>query len=662
MRILDPILIGGVEIPNRVVRTAHGTFLAVNGIDDDFINYHLARAKGGCGLTILETATVHPSSGSTMRLWDDSLVPGYRRLMDAVRPHGMRVFQQLYHGGHNFPGVGGLTWSASNVTSPWGSTPIAMKARQIREIIDAFALAAQRCRDGGLDGVEVHGAHGYLFHQFLSRLTNHRDDDYGGPIENRMRLLLEVMRAVRAYARPGFAVGVRLSVSEVPGGVTQDDCRAVTAALEAENLVDFIDLSLGDYFYMPSMNATMERPTGYELPSVAPVAATVRVPRIVAGRFRTLEEADQVIRDGTADMVSMVRAQIADPDLVRKTREGRASEVRPCIACNQGCIGGLFRNQRLGCLVNPAVGFEAELSEDLWTATDTPRRVLVVGGGPAGLEAARVAAHLGHEVTLAEASANLGGTVNIARRAPFLHTLGDITHWLEQEVYRLGVDVRLGTYMDAQAVRAEAADVVILATGSLPKMDGIQTETPWIRPVGVDLPHVLSSTDLLTAPPLRSRSAVVLDDVGHYEAIAAVDALLARNIAVTLVTRHAQMTPYVQSTQRTMPALKRFLTGDFTLMTHSGLTAIGEGTCTVQSIFGGPEKTVAADHVVLITPNASLDELYDTLEAEVAIVRIGDCLSPRDVQAAIAEGRRAAMGIAAMAVPTDPARQVEKVS
>lgn len=646
-RIYEPIRIGTVEIPNRVVRTAHGTHFSQDRLTDDFIAYHVARAKGGCGLSILEIASVHPSSVGTVRSFDDRIIPDYRRLMDQVRPYGMKVFQQLHHGGAHFPGFDGIAWSASDVVSPLGHVPQPMSRGQIREVVDAFAAAAVRCKKGGLDGVEIHGAHGYLFHQFLSPLTNLRTDEYGGTLENRLRLLMETARAIRQAVGPDFVVGVRLSATEAPVGVTAEDDIVAIQALEAEKLIDYVNVSLGDYYRGASMNATMETPTGYELPSAVPIAATSSLPRIVAGRFRTLEEAEQVLRDGAADMVSMVRALIADPDLVRKTRDGMAERVRPCIACNQGCIGGLYRGGRLGCLVNPAVGFEEQLSEDLISPSPDPRKILVVGGGPAGMEAARIAALAGHKVILAEATPDLGGTVNIARRAPYLHTVGDIVQWLEAEVYRLGVEVRLNSYMDADSVRAEEADVVIVATGAYPRKDALQAAAPWVVVEGVDLPHVYSTHELLTAshPPV-GKTALVLDDVGHLEAIAAVDTLMAGDFAVTLATRHAMMTPYVDSTQRTTPAMERFDRGAFTLMTRTVLKAIRPGECVVRPLNGEREQVVPADVVVLITANRTLDEIYTDLVEEMPLIRrIGDAAAPRDIQAAIAEGRRVAMAL-----------------
>ncbi|MDE2621511.1 MAG: FAD-dependent oxidoreductase, partial [Sphingomonadales bacterium] len=458
--VFEPLRIGPVTVKNRVVRTAHDTGMSRPDITDAWIGYHEARARGGCGLTILEAAAVHPSTALSMRLWGDRIVPGYQRLMAAVEPHGMKVFQQLWHGGNLYYGPDGVPLAVSEAPGFTGIVGLPMTEDDIAGIIAAYAEAARAARDGGLHGVEIHCAHGYIMHQFLSAVTNTRTDRWGGDFTGRSRFLMETVRAVRAAVGGEIAVGVRLSASESPGGVSQADNVRVLGLLQDENLIDFVDVSSGDYFSFDQMVGPMHQPTGYELANSAEILAAARVPRIVAGRYRTLEEADQAIRDGITEMVSMVRAQIADPDLVAKTQAGKAEQVRPCLGCNQGCGGGLASTGVLGCTINPAVGKEAQLSEHLIARAEAPRRVVVIGGGPAGMEAARIAALQGHAVVLLEASAQLGGQVNVARRAPKQQSLGDVTWWQEQELYRLGVDIRLGTYAEADDVRALAPDVV----------------------------------------------------------------------------------------------------------------------------------------------------------------------------------------------------------
>jgi 2,4-dienoyl-CoA reductase-like NADH-dependent reductase (Old Yellow Enzyme family) len=644
--VFSPIRLGSVEVPNRVVRTAHGTGMSDPYASDRFIAYHAARAEGGCGLSILGAASVHPSSLIDQVVFDDACIPGFQQLAAAVRPFGMKVFQQLWHGGNLYPGVDGPPLAVSTIPGYGGIVGRPMTTGEVEALIQAFADAAVRCQKGGLDGVELHAAHGYVFQQFLTPVLNNRTDRYGGSLENRARVLVDALRATREATGPDFCVGVRLGASESPGGVTEEEEREVLKLLQDQGLVDFVNASKGDYYQMDTMVGAMHNPTGYELSSASQITAARKVPAIVAGRFRTLEEVEQVLREGTADLVSMVRAQIADPDLVRKTREGRGDEVRPCIACNQGCIGGAIRTGVIGCTVNPAVGFEATLSEQLIRPASAPKQVLVVGGGPGGLEAARICAIEGHRVILAEATPKLGGAVNFAKRAPKLAGVGDITYWLEQEIYRLGVEVRLGTYMESADVRGCNPDAVIVATGSMPRMDGHQIADPGEPARGVEQPHVISSIDLFSTPRELGHTALVLDTVGHYESLAVVEQLLTEGLSVTLLTNHVGMTPYVQSTWRDVAALRRFYQlGEFEVLVRHHLVEIRPGQCIVRPLQAGRNRnrTVPADTVVLVTQNEPSRSLYDELRDEFAsIFLVGDALSPRDVQHAIAEGHRAA--------------------
>jgi 2,4-dienoyl-CoA reductase-like NADH-dependent reductase (Old Yellow Enzyme family)/thioredoxin reductase len=598
------------------------------------------------GLSILGVAAVHPSTALGLRADHDDVIEGYQRLMAACRPHGMRVFQQLWHGGHQYYGMGGsVPWSASDVPSlNNGAIPIPMTQAMIDDVVAGFAAAAVRCQKGGLDGVELHAAHGYLFHQFLSPLINKRTDKYGGTLENRMRLLQEALRAVRKAVGDDFPVGIRTSASTATGSVKEDELAQMVRLLEAEGLIDFLDVSYGDYYSMDSVIGGMHHPTGYELQSSGRITAAAKVPRIVTGRFRTLDDVEQVLREGTADLVSMVRAHIADPALVKKTREGRADQVRPCLGCSQGCIGGAATVGAIGCTVNPAVGYEQTLSEDLITRADAPKKVLIVGGGPAGMEAARISALRGHKVILAEAAADLGGTVNVARRAPKLYGLADITEWLEREIYRLGVEVRLNTYMDADAVRAENADHVIIATGSMPRVDGFQMAVPGEPATGIDQAHVISSTDLLTDPNRKlGPTALVLDDVGHYEAVAAAEHLIEQGVAVTWVTRFSAFAPRVEAFNRSIPALQRLHQGSFELLARHQLVEVQKGTCLVKPLEGAKPRSISADLVVMVQPATPLRELYDELQGGVkGLSIVGDAATPRDVQVAIAEGHHAA--------------------
>ncbi len=541
--VLAPIEINGLEIKNRVVRTAHGTNIGQGHITDELIAYHEARAAGGCGLTILEAASVHPTDMGTLWLHDASVVDEYRRLMDRLAPYDMRVFQQLGHLGYE--GVtadGGPPWSASELAGPSIRRPAkAMTPDDIAIITDAFAQAAHWSIEGGVHGVEVHIAHGYLLQQFMSPATNQRTDHYGGSWENRIRLAREIVGAVREAIGPDVALGVRVGSEAVgDGGVTEHDCAELVKVLTDDGLINYVNLTYGSCLRPHKIMGGMHEPPGYELEAAAPVVAAVDLPAIVTGRFRTLAEADQLIADGVADMVGLTRAHIADPDLVAKSLEGREAEVRPCIAGNDGCVGGLNRG-RLSCAVNPVVGHESEPSP---MPSSQPRRIVVVGGGPGGMEAARLAATQGHDVVLLEAQARLGGAVREAQRLPTRGLLGDICNWQERELARLGVDVRLGRFADVESVKAAQPDLVVVATGA----------------IGAEIP------DIGALP--QGTTAVVDDRFGGYEALGLAEWLATQGLSVTVTTPGRRVAANALLDLVVQPALERLQALDVEVVTR----------------------------------------------------------------------------------------------
>ena len=651
-KIFEPIMINKLEIKNRVARTAHGEHLGTCYASDEFIDYHVARAKGDVGLSIFGIAEVDPSSGGVGGVWNDDVIPRFQKMISALAPYDMKVFQQLWHGGHHYPTLyGGPPPAPSTVPSPFprALTPgvgVPMDMAEIQRLVQAFAAGAQRCQEGGLHGVELHGAHSYLISQFLSPVTNTRRDEYGGSLENRMRFLVEIYQAVRKAVGNDFIVGCRLSVTDQSTGLHEDEVNIVAHKLEELGL-DYLAAGIGDYWRIESTLGGMQHPSGYNLPPARKFLKGLKIPRIVSGRFRTLEEAEEVLKDGDADLVGIVRALIADPDLVRKTRAGQAARVRPCIACNQGCIGNIIRGGGLQCTVNPAAGFEASYAEDLIVPTSTPKRVLVVGGGPGGMEAARVAAIMGHRVVLMEGAPGLGGAAIAAAKPARQEAMGDIIVWLEAEIFRLAVDVRLNTFVEAADVRAESPDVVIVATGSRPRMDGYQVMAPDVPIRGVNQVHVLSSIDLLMSPPAElGKTAVVLDNVGHFEGVVAAIHLIRQGLAVTYITHHRSFAPYVQTTFRDDSLLEMADQGDFTILINQLLVEIRHDTCAIRSRTGKHVKVVPADTVVLVTPNEPNRELFDELGPSMkGVVLIGDALSPRDMMMAIREGHRAARAI-----------------
>jgi 2,4-dienoyl-CoA reductase-like NADH-dependent reductase (Old Yellow Enzyme family)/thioredoxin reductase len=654
-----PIRLGAVEVKNRVVRPAHQTQMPhLGNVTEQLIAYHEARARGGVGLTILETMGIHQTSPGTLWGFHPDMENSYPRMMERLQRHGMKVFQQLWHAGHNIrPLDDSPPWSASDQPStelmplyPNG-VPIAMTKPMIDEIVEAYANTARNCEKWGGDGVEVHAAHGYLPAQFLSTATNHRDDDYGGPFENRVRFLIEVLEAIRAAVTSNFAVCVRLSPEDIAGGLGPEELHRTAALIESKGLADVFNLSMGNYQSIRKTIGAMHEPVFYELPSSLPIREGLETPVIMIGRIRTLEEADQLIRNGDCDMVAMNRATMADPDLVNKTLAGKFEQVRPCIACNQGCLGMETGQGTIVCAVNAGSGREGQIGDHLLTPAEAPRKVLVIGGGPAGIEAARVAATRGHKVTLVEARPNLGGTINLAGMAPTRAGIRDIVVWLEEEIYRLGVDVELSTYVEADDIAAYGADAVIVATGATPRLDGLQVSNPGEPTEGMDQPHVISSNGLFEGERRDlGDSAVVVDDVGHYEAVAVADHLISKGLKVSFVTRHYAFAPRAEPFLVNEAALQRLNRGQFRLLSRTRAVSVEKDGVVVAPTYGPADSNVSeklpADTVVFVSNNRPNRGLYEELKAMgVDAHVIGDANSPRFLTYATLEGHRAGVAV-----------------
>jgi 2,4-dienoyl-CoA reductase-like NADH-dependent reductase (Old Yellow Enzyme family)/thioredoxin reductase len=611
--VFSPIRVGGVTIPNRIVRSAHGTLLTGAAA----IAYHEARARGGVGMITLEATGVHRRVATQVPLWSDDVLPYYREISQRIHAHGTALFQQIYHAGASYGARGAEAWGASAIPNfQQGVVPFAMTAAQIAEVVEAFASAARRCRDGGLDGVDIHASSGYLIHEFLSPALNQREDAYGGSFDNRLRFLLEIIAAVRdAVNDPGFVVGVRLPNEDyTPGGLNPETVAEIAARIDP--LVDYISLHMGSYWRFHTLIAPADAPLGAEMQSNRPIVARVSKPTIVVGRINTVDHAEAIIRAREADMVSMVRALLADPELVNKARRGEEQRIRPCIGTNIGCVGQIMSGHPLSCVVNPAAARERLIAFEPADRAERPKRVLIVGGGPAGLEAARAARLRGHDVILHEASERLGGQVAIAASAPHRGDVGAIVSFLIDEITALGVTVHTGSFIDAERVAEIDPDEVVIATGTQPRADGFQVSTPATPIPGFDLPHVVNAWQLfgVGAPVPVVGPVVVFDDTGSFEAISACDALLKAGVQVTLVSRFEAIGGTVPFPPVTVEAAReRLMSGNFDFVGGHYLRRIDGEAVEIGVLFTDRVRRLPASTVVLVGFNQPSRELAETL-------------------------------------------------
>ncbi|MFT4149361.1 MAG: FAD-dependent oxidoreductase [Paracoccaceae bacterium] len=613
--LFEPLKIGALEIPNRIVRSAHS--VALGG--EELIAYHEARARGGVGMSVLQATSVAAAEPSHIPAFSDDVLPFYETISKRMHKHGMKVLLQIYHRGASGRVATNLQTllSVGEVPNPlFNITPMQITRTRIHDLIGEFASAARRCRDGGLDGIELHASSGYLIHEFLSPALNTRTDEYGGSFENRMRLLDEVIAAVRAEVGPDFALGVRIPNDDfVPGGLPPEENARIAAALDGR--VDYIGLHMSSYWRFHRFMAPTDDPLGTEMPANNVVTKGLKTPTMVTGRIMTLDHASAILREGQGDMVSMVRALIADPELVNKARRREEHRIKPCISTNIGCVGQYMSKGVLTCVVNRAAAKELYLDDEA-QKTKAAKKIMVVGGGPAGLEAARLAALRGHEVELHEAGNRLGGQIQLARKAPHRGDVGQIVDWQISELEILGVEIRLNSVVDDEMIAASGADEVILATGTTPRTD-FQVTLPTQAIPGHDLPHVHTSWDVLGAGrPLKpGKRAVVFDDTGTFEAISVVDVLLAAGFHVTMVGRFEKIGETLPFPPVTVGAAReRLMAGDFDFIGGHHLLRITPDRVEIGVLFTERLRVIEADTVVIVGFNQPNRELVPAIEAQ----------------------------------------------
>jgi len=630
--------IGKMEVSNRLVVPA----MVMNFCNNDgtatekYIAYHEAKAKGGWGLIITEDYAVDPRGkgfAGIPGLWNDDQIESHSKLPERVHKYGSKIVAQIYHAGRqtNHFVIGAQPVAPSAIPCPANQEiPHELTKDEIRNIVEEFGDCALRAKKAGFDGVEVHGAHGYLIAQFMSPYSNKRTDEYGGSLLNRMRFPLEIISNIRAKAGNDFPILFRISGDEfVPGGRTIEDTKAIAVLLEQAG-VNAIHVSAGVYGSMQFIIPPAAVRHGWIADFAAEVKKVVSIPVITVGRINDPMMAETIIASGKADFVAIGRGSLADPELPNKAAAGKFDEINYCIGCLQGCVGNLFRGNPGGCLVNPVTGRESEF---ILKPVDRKKKVFVAGGGPAGMEAARVAAQRGHEVHLYEKSDRLGGQYLIGAIPPNKGEVDMFLAWQQNQLKKYNVNVHFNTELTVQIVEKGAPDAVIVATGGEPIVPDIP---------GKDKPNVVDANDVLLGNVNVGHRVIVIG--GGMVGSETADHLANHGKEVTIV----EMLPEIAKDEEA--AVRYFLMKDLQdngvkIYVNAPVKKILDDGV-ISEIDGAEIKIGPADTIVMAIGAKSVNSLTKQLEGKVPqVLTVGDALKVRKALEAVEEGYRAGLAV-----------------
>ena len=624
-----PIALGPALVRNRIFVPAHTTNYGEDNLPSRrHLDYHRARAAGGVGLIIFEAIRVHRSSlgrSQGVNGYERAAIPAFSLIARAVQDEGAKLFGQVIHLGRHIDGNFARmpAWSSSAV--PWSATappPHPMTEGEIEQVIAAHADVAGNLIEAGLDGVEVTLGHGHLLQQFLSPAVNHRTDRWGGDEAGRMRMPLETLRAVRATIGTRAAMGIRISADEfLEAGLTLADMQRITAALAADVQLDFINVSHSAYHGSATMSTQMAdmafaQNSFHHLPRGI-AAAVPHVPVFAVCRFRTIAEAEEMLAPGDIAMVGLARAHMADPAIVRKAAEGREAETRPCIGCNQGCAGFLALSLPITCLANPAMGREGEWPD---THAATAKRILVVGGGPAGMETAGIAAKRGHHVTLWEASPHLGGAL---RQPVALGIRADFQALLDAQIAALsGVHVQTNRRATADAILAGNFDAVVIATGATP----------------TSMPGALTMEAALANPEALGDHVTFEDRLGSFAIAGFIEWLAATGRKVTILAPTG--TPaWLVNIYSSFAWRARLRDKSVRILPLHTAVSLTDGTLHLRELSTGEPVTIKGVTALIAPTHATPDDaLAAALQGHIETHLAGDAAAARSALEAIFEG------------------------
>ncbi len=643
-KLFEPLKIGTVEIRNRIVSTGHDTTLPTNGaINDDYLAYQEARARGGVGLIVLQVSAVHDSahySSHVLTASDDQCIADYGKMANVCHGFNATVFGQLFHPGREImetaDGLAPVAYSASAVPQErFHVMPLEMSVDFIAEIVASYASAAKRLEIAGIDGVEIVASHGYLPAQFLNPDINRRGDEYGGNAENRLRFLREVISAIRAATGDQFVVGLRISSREMDEPetefeVTLDACKQLESQLDYVSVVAGTSASLrGSVHIVPPMTTE----NAYLAPDSKQYKDNLSIPVIVTGRVNQPQDAEQLLERGEADFVGMTRALICDPKMPKKAAAGLFDDIRACIGCNQACIGHFHKGLPISCIQHPESGRELRFNMGEVPKAATVKKVMIAGGGPAGLKAASIAAKAGHRVSLYEANAQLGGQVSLAQKIPGRAEFGGIVTNLKRECELDGVEFRMNTKVDRAIVEQQQPDSLIIATGGLP-----------YRPEFENLGEmqVLDAWQVLNEVESIGKNVLIADWKSDWIGLGLAEHLAANGHTVKLAVNGLYAGEFIQPYVRTVMTANLHRLG-VPIIPYMRLFGCDDDTVYMQHTASG--ETVMYDEIDTLVlsyghfPNMELaGEINGLCETEI----IGDALAARTAEEAVFDGLKVA--------------------